>query len=190
VLVAVGIFAIFSVIAYGGLLRMLDSRERIEQERELWRAMALAFLQMEDDLAQARARTVRDAYGQNLPAFHGQPTDIRALAEPSLELTRGGVAVFGDGPRADLQRAGYRLKDSTLVRTVWPALDRPPVTEPREYPLLDGVAWFEARFYASGRGWVDRWPTDDKPGVLPDAVEVTIEMPGRGRFQRVLLVGR
>lgn len=190
VLVAVGLFAIFSVIAYGGLLRILDSRERIEQERALWRAMALTFLQMEDDLAQARVRSVRDAYGQGLPAFHGQPTDTRALAEPSLELTRGGVAVFGDGPHADLHRIGYRLKDNTLVRLVWPALDRAPMTEPREYPLLEGVAWFEARFYAPQRGWVDRWPADDKPGALPDAVEVTIEMAGRGRFQRVLLVGR
>jgi general secretion pathway protein J len=194
VLVAVGIFALFSAMAYGSLLRILDTRDRLETERDFWRGLSMSLLLVEDDLAQARPRTVRGIDGLVRPAFRGQPVDSRALGEPSLEFTRGGQIVIGDGARSDLQRVGYRLREGTLLRLVWPALDQPVVSEPREAPLLEHVEELRVRFYAQLSGWVDSWPATTQTGAptannaLPLAVEVTLKIEGRGEIVRVFQV--
>ena len=104
-LVALVIFGIFAVLAYAGLARLLDNRERLTAEQRVWQQLSQAFLRISDDLEHARARPVRDAAGvQLLPAFVGRPFDSRALAEPSLELTRGGELNYGEGVHSDLRR--------------------------------------------------------------------------------------
>lgn len=209
ILVAVAVFAIFSAMAYGGLMRLLDNRQRIDAERAFWREAALAFARMEQDLSLARNRRVRDNDGLNRRwAFIGQPTDTRALAEPSIEFTRGGILV-PNGTTADLQRVGYRLVDGALMRVTWPVLDRAPLTKPSMTPLLHDVEEFQARFYfrsnqantpgapststATGEGWSNEWPLIGAAAAqmpaLPLAVEVTVALKGRGKFKRVFMVG-
>lgn len=194
VLVAVGIFALFSAMAYGSLLRILDTRDRLETERDYWRGMSLSLMLIEEDLAQARPRTVRGPDGLEQPAFRGQPVDSRALGDPSLEFTRGGQIVLGDGARSDMQRVGYRLREGTLSRLVWPALDQPVVSEPRTAPLLEQVEELRVRFYAQPGGWVNAWPANTQTGAplannaLPAAVELTLKIEGRGEIVRVFQV--
>jgi general secretion pathway protein J len=187
-IVAVGVFALFSVMAYGALNRVLDQRDQIEEKRAYWRALSLTFLRMEEDMAQARARPVRDIDGTTLPSLRGQPTDTRALAEPTLELTRGGVLVFGEGVRSDLQRVGYRLEDNVLLRLTWPVLDRAPQTEPFESPLLRDVETFEVRFYSLGGNWIEVWPVEEFSGELPRGIEVTLTLMNGNEFKRVFFV--
>ena len=194
VLVAVGIFALFSAMAYGSLLRILDTRDRLETERDFWRTLSLSLMLVEEDLAQARPRTVRGKDGQLRRAFLGQPVDSRALGEPSLEFTRGGQAVLGDGARSDMQRVGYQLRDGTLSRLVWPALDQPLVSEPRAAPLLEHVEELRLRFYAQPGGWTNAWPAITQTGTppvtnaLPAAVEMTLKIEGRGEIVRIFQV--
>ena len=192
ILVAVGIFALFSTMAYGSLLRILDTRDRLEAERDFWRGLTLSLMQIEEDLAQARPRTVRNPNGLSdpRPAFLGQPVDSRALGDASIEFTRGGQLVLGDGARSDMQRIGYRLRDGNLVKLIWPALDQAPASEPREVPLLDHVQELRVRFYAPAGGWVDIWPPNppDPNTPLPAAVEMTLTLEGRGEFQRIFRV--
>src|SRR6185436_9471973 len=154
---AVAVYAVFATLAYAGLMRMLEGRDRIETERDKWRTYTLAFAQMEDDLAQARTRGIRDAAGVTLPAFRGQPVDPRPLGDPSIELTRAGMFVPSDGVASDLRRVAYRIKDGALVRLVWPTLDRPPTGEPREIILLSGADNVTFRFHAANGGWAERW---------------------------------
>jgi len=194
VLVAVGIFALFSAMAYGSLLRILDTRDRLETERDYWRTLSLSLMQIEDDLAQARPRTVRGPDGLERPAFRGQAVDSRALGEPSLEFTRGGQVVLGNGARSDMQRVGYQLRDGALSRLVWPALDQPVVSEPRAAPLIEHVEELRVRFYAQPNGWVDSWQASTQtgapiaPSALPLAVELTLKIEGRGEIVRVFQV--
>ena len=188
VLVAVGIFALFSAMAYGGLIRILDTRDRLEAERDYWRGLSMSYLQIEDDLAHARSRSVRTPDGVGIrAAFVGQAVDSRALGDPSLEFTRGGLLVIGDGARSDLQRVGYRLRDGTLERLVWPALDQPPVSEPRMASLIEHVEELRVRFYVSPGGWVDVWQPAI-PNSMPAAVELTLKIEGRGEIVRVFRV--
>ncbi len=194
VLVAIGIFALFSTLAYGSLLRLLENREQLEIERAYWREIGIAYARMQDDFGQARERGIRDTDGQTLRAFIGQPTDTRALAPPSVELTRGGVPTGSNG-RPDLQRVGYRLADGVLYRLTWPVLDRAPGTKPLAMPVLENVEEFRVRFFYNG-AWFDFWGSlqqqaqqgNQQPGV-PSAVEVTLAQRGRGKFVRTFFVG-
>jgi len=188
VLVAVGIFALTSAMAYAGLTRMLETRERLNSEQQFWRSVTLAFAQIEDDLAQVRPRTTRNTIGNAEPAFRGQPVDPRAISEPSMQFIRGGVFVLGEGSGPDLAHVGYRLREGQLLRLVWPALDQAAVAEPREMPLLANATVFETRFRAANGGWVDRWPSGTDPREIPGAVEIKFAIEGRGEFTRVFLV--
>ena len=192
-LVALVIFGIFAVLAYAGLGRLIDNRARLIEEQRVWQELSQAFLRISDDVAHARARGVRGsgAGGDPLPAFVGRPFDPRALAEPSLELTRGGELNYGGGPHSDLRRVAYRLKEGRLLRLTWPVLDRAPVSVPLEAPLLGDVETFELRFYEASGGWVDTWPTaTGGNNVPPRAIEVTLAVKGVGRFKRLFLVNQ
>ena len=189
-LVALVIFGIFSVLAYAGLGRLLDGREQITGEQRVWQDLSQVFLRISDDVAHARSRGVRDVSGlAPLPAFVGRPFDSRALAEPSLELTRGGELNYGSGAQSDLRRVAYRLKEGRLVRLTWPVLDRAPVSVPLEAPLLADVETFELRFVGATGDPVDTWPTATSGlDVPPRAMEVTLAVKGVGRFKRLFLV--
>jgi len=208
ILVALVVFGIFSVLAYAGLMRLLDGRARLVEEQRVWQALSQVFLRISDDVAHARSRTVRDVSGFTLPAFIGRPYDPRPLGEPSLEITRGGELNYGAGIQSDLRRVAYRLKEGRLMRLTWPVLDRGPVTVPLEAPLLEGVEAFELRYYSgsgsgigggigvgggsgSGGGAVlNTWPPAGRIEDLPRAVEVTLEVKGVGSFKRLFLVNR
>ena len=84
--VAVAILALFSVMAYGALDQILTQRDHLEREQTFWRTFSLVMLRFQDDLSQARPRPVRDIDGNLLPPLHGQPTDTRALADPTVDL--------------------------------------------------------------------------------------------------------
>ncbi|OGI51189.1 MAG: type II secretion system protein GspJ [Candidatus Muproteobacteria bacterium RIFCSPHIGHO2_02_FULL_60_13] len=187
-LVAIGIFALISGIAYGSLTRLMSDRARLQSEQEFWRVLSLTFTRLEDDLSQARERSVRDVIGFTQPAFRGQPTDTRAIAAPSMEFTRGGVLTFSAGARSDLQRVAYRLVDGTLKRLTWPVLDLGPQTVPLETPLLNQVEEFRVRFYAPAGAWLDLWPAEGISETLPRGVEVKVTLKGRGEFTRLFLV--
>ena len=113
-LVALVIFGVLAVLAYGGLGHLLDGQGRLRDEEQSWRDLSHFFLRVDDDLGHARERAVRDAAGLPLPALDGRPVDARASGEPSLELTRGGELHYGARPRSDLRRVGYRLREGTL----------------------------------------------------------------------------
>jgi general secretion pathway protein J len=190
-LVALLVFGIFSALAYAGLGRILDGRTRLSDEQHNWQQLSQVFLRISDDAAEARPRGVRDESGVGmLPPFVGRPYDSRALAEPSLELTRGGELKYGQTAESDLRRVAYRLKDGKLYRLTWPALDRAPTSKPLEAPLIDNVETFEVRFADNKRQTVPTWPVTGAGSLLPPAIEVTLVVKGMGSFKRLFLVNR
>jgi len=191
-LVALLIFGIFSALAYSGLSRVLDGRVRLDDEQRAWQQLAQVFLRISDDVAHARPRGARDEGGISVLApLVGRAYDSRALAEPSLELTRGGELRYTTAAESDLRRVAYRLKDGQLLRITWPVLDRAPVTTPLEAPLIANVETFEVRFSDSNGNVVTSWPpTGANPNDLPPAIEVSLAVKGVGSFKRLFLVNR
>jgi len=191
-LVALLIFGIFSALAYSGLSRLLDGRARLNEEQRVWQELSQVFLRISDDAAHARARGVRDEAGVALLSpFVGRPYDSRALAEPSIEFTRGGELKYGVAAESDLRRVAYRLKEGQLYRITWPVLDRAPVTKPLEVPLIGNVETFDVRFADITGNTVNTWPAGGaNANTPPPAIEITLAVKGVGSFKRLFLVNR
>lgn len=194
-LVAMAIFALVSVMVYTGLSETLQTRERLAAEQQFWRALFLTFWRLEDDVGQARPRSVRANDGNTLPALRGQLVDPRALGEPSLEFTRSGI-VRTTAEAGDLQRVGYRLAEGVLYRLTWSQLDRAPQSEPVASPVMANVEEFALRFFDTRGQWLDEWPPREASGqvssaalsTLPRGLEVKIRLAGYGEFTRTFLV--
>ncbi|HSC47386.1 MAG TPA: type II secretion system minor pseudopilin GspJ, partial [Gammaproteobacteria bacterium] len=117
-LVAIAIFAVLAVMAYGGLNSVIRQREQNDTAmlrlKQLQQAMAI----MTRDFAQMAPRPVRDQLGGVHCALSAGPNNV-----PPIEFTRGGWTNPLGVIRSTQQRVAYALEDGTLVRYTWPELD-------------------------------------------------------------------
>lgn len=185
VLTALAIFGVIGVMATRILTGMIELGSVAET-----RGAALADLQramdiVERDVEQSTTRTVRDEFGDPLPAV--------SMADGSLlELTRMGWRNPLGAPRAELQRVAYLLREDKLLRLFWPVLDRAPDTKPVAQILLRGVA--EARFAAHDEAgeehghWPPPPPADGTPMPGLAALEMHLDLSEQGRITRLWLV--
>lgn len=188
-LVALAIFAVLSVLAYGGLRNVLDTRAHVAVEAGRLTALQTAFSLMERDIEQTFARSVRDNYGDARPALMGGSAGSAASL---LELTRAGYRNPAARARSQLQRVAYQLQEGRLLRLTWQVLDRAPNSEPQQSELLTDVTAAEVLFYDQNLTPQRVWPLPDAgsvaPQALPRAVEVSVEITGWGRVTRLFRV--
>lgn len=172
-LIAMAIFAIMAVMAYGGLHAVLDTVEstsaRAERYRQLQRTLAL----LQEDLMQAQPRSVRDGLGDTEAAMRG------GLGEEVLSLTRTVPEWIEQDGRSRLQRVSYRFRDGRLQRWLWPLPDRTQASQPLIRNLVSAEA-IQLRFYDNA--WTSYWPVSGS--VLPKAVEIVLTIPGLGDIRR------
>lgn len=184
-LIALAIFAIMSVIAYGGLRTVLETRDHAAAAAERLAALQLAFVIIGRDLEQAIDRPVRDEFGDRERAMEGN-------AE-TLEFTRGGWRNPAGLQRSELQRVAYAVEGAELQRLTWPVLDRTQGSTARSTTLLDEVEEFSVRYLDAGREWQEYWPTGaaglpGAEGALPIGVEVSLATERWGRITRLFRV--
>jgi general secretion pathway protein J len=188
VLVAVAIFAVMGVMAYGGLQAVIKQREIANDNAERLRNVQFAVRQITRDLQQAQPRPVRDELGDGYRS--ALLADERARFD--LELTRGGWSNPLGQPRAAIQRVAWRLDNGRLLRAHWFVPDHTLAEEPVEREVLDGVREMAFRFLGGSREWTDSWPPElsgADPGLLPLAVEVTLELEDWGEIRRLVELG-
>ena len=174
VMVALMIFALLTGVAYRGLDAVLNANARVEQETDKWSTLALAFLNVQQALAAAVDRPIRDRDGGIGAAFIGLAS-VRNEDEAPLVFTRMGFPGHR-GVLADLQRVGYRLRGDRFEQLIWPALDHAPGSAPQAVELAAGVAGFSARYFAIGGAVQTSWPVAGDAATLPAAVEVTLRL--------------
>lgn len=94
-LVAVAVFAVFAVLAYGGLSTVIRQREISDRAMARLAEVQRAIRTMSTDLAQINPRPVRDIIGDaQLPAL------VAGTRAPfPVELTRGGWSNAIGSPR-------------------------------------------------------------------------------------------
>ena len=185
-LVAVSLFAIMSAMAYGTLNQVLDTQFRAGEHAERLAELQKAFSVISGDLQQAVARPVRDNYADGTAAMTGG-----SVGASVLEFSRAGWRNPAGWSRSHLQRVSYGLDDQRLVRRNWWVLDRSVDSEPVEAVLLADVDAVEVRFMDGKRQWQDFWPAarqDERLDLLPLAVEITVELKGWGRINRIYRV--
>lgn len=190
-LVTMAVFAVFSVMALGGLNNFLTQQALVNEELARLDQLQRAMRTLTNDLGQAQPRCVRDELGLSREASF--LADGRG--EFLLRFTRGGWRNPAGLARGTLQRVQYRLDDNTLLREYWPTLDRVLGLEPRSEILLDDLDELRLEFLDEGDRWQSLWPPLRAGGSStceqrPRAVRITLELAGWGELQRLVEVPR
>jgi len=186
VLIAVAIFAVVGVMAYGGLQAVLTQQTIARDNADRFRELQFAVQQVSRDLLQLNPRPVREPLGDGYrPALYSDPR-----SEVLLEFTRGGWTNPLGQARAAVQRVAYALEDGVLLRRHWFVPDQTLGEEPVEREVLTGVLEVRLRFFGAG-GWSEEWPAGGAgadPALRPRAVEVVLELEDWGEIRRLLEV--
>lgn len=188
-MVAVAVFAVFSVLAFGGLIGVLRQSESLARSEERLTAVQYTLRRMTTDLHQLHPRPVRDALGTAR-----QPALVAGVrGEFPLEFTRGGWSNTLGSPRGNLQRVAYLNDNGTLVRLHWLVLERTLASQPIRTELLDGVEQMTVRFMDPARQWQTEWPPQQAGGdpaaqllARPLAVEISLVLEDWGTIQRLV----
>ncbi len=182
-IVAIAIFAIVAVLAYGGLNSVLNQRRGIEDRLNRIATLQKAYMRMRADFQQIRNRSVRDPYGDQLPALYVTPSS------PMLEFTRGGWRNPLFQPRSSQERVSYRVNDAKLLRDSWRVLDRVQGSEPNELVMLEGVDEIAWRFFGPDGSWQPNWPPLNSLNLNtnsvspPTAIEITLKTRDWGQLR-------
>lgn len=194
-LVALAIFALMSAFAYRGLTGMLESREVLASESRKWRDVALFVGRFERDLHAVLNRRAASASGAPQAAV-SSTIDTGAGQTPGLSFTRSGGALH-DNALAAPQRVAYRLREATVERLAWPAVDAAPRSEPGVVPVLTGAKALNLRFLDARGEWRATWglfgsaeTMANAREALPAAVEMTLELASGERIVRLVDLSR
>lgn len=187
IMIAMTVFAILSVMTYGGLNAVLRGSERTLAYAQRLNEIQMAFTLMERDFEQIVARPARDEFGDREETLRdNETTDY----EPQLIRT-GWSNPRNLALRSQLQKVAYLHEEDTLYRIYWPQIDLAPQTALVNTPLLTGVIDWQVRYLsADTRQQFEEWPP--LPGVeettnypLPVGIEVTLELEDLGELTRL-----
>jgi general secretion pathway protein J len=172
-LVALAIFSLIAVMAYGGLETVLKQQALTEENAESLAALQKTYLVMQRDIEQAVPRAIRDEFGDRQAPL---------LGTTLFQLTRGGWNNPANQPRSTLQRVGYSLEDRQLIRYAWRVLDRAQDSAPTRQPLAADIESMQVRYLDDTGEWQEQWPPLQagsnplaNPTDFPRAVEMTLE---------------
>ncbi len=181
-LMALLVFAVMSVLAYGGLRSVLDASASAGAHVDRLTSLQRTFTVLSRDIEQLADRAIRDEYGDRQPPLRVGENELL------LELTRAGWRNPAGQTRSTLQRVGYRLDEGTLYRLYWLELDRALDSKANEAQLLDGVNEVTLRFLDQALAWHAEWPPLGSDGSRLTAVEVVLELEDWGELRRVFQV--
>jgi len=196
-LLALGIFAILAVLAYGGINSVLNTRQAVTQESTRLAAVQRSFVRLSRDFTQVSPRAIRDIHGDVQPALYtgenvysfknevGEEENARVL----IEFTVAGKRLLPGQIRSSLQRIAYAVNKGSLFRLNWSVLDRAQDSLPYVSKILSDVEELNVRFLKSDGEWLDTWTIDEAElQELPVAVEVSFKDKKWGQLRRVFLV--
>lgn len=181
-LIAMVIFSIVSLMAYGGLNTMIRTESRLQEHHEQLQRLQRIWLIMGQDLTHLSSRSIRDEFGDPR-----QPLMVADFGAIALELTRSGYSNPLNLPRrSELQRIGYGVVDKTLWRYHWNVLDRAPQTEPMRSRLAEGIESIKFQFLDNEGNRHEQWPPlGQKVEILPSGLWVILGDEAYGTIERL-----
>lgn len=185
-LVALSIFSVLSVMAYGGLQTVITTKQSTQKSADRIAEIQLAMMRISDDLRQTVSRKIRDEYGDFLPAMQSSKN-----GDETMSWTRAGYRNPARLKRSNVQRVAYKLEQQKLIRLTWPVLDRAQDTEVMETEVLSDIESIEWRFLNDKKEWVSDWPEESNQtslNPLPKAVELSFELLDFGKIRRLILL--
>jgi general secretion pathway protein J len=187
IMVAVAIFAVMSMLAWGTLAQSLSNADMLTERMDRLQSIQRAMRYLTSELTQAAPRPVRDELGTEY-----RPALLSDLGSDfSLELTHGGWRNPAGLPRSTMQRTAYRIEEGDLIRYHWTVLDRTYANEPIATVLLEDVESLIFTFYDQNGEPGTVWPPQGATGgsglrIRPRAVEIVLTLPDEGEITRLL----
>lgn len=187
IMVAVAVFAVMSMLAWGALARSLTDAEMLTERMDRLESIQRTMQFLTTELTQAAPRPVRDELGDTyVPAVYSSLS-----GDFSLEFTHGGWRNPAGLPRSTLQRTAYRIEEEQLIRYHWTVLDRTYANEPIATVMLDEVESLLFLFYDDSGEASEVWPPQGATGasalrIRPRAVEIILTLPDDGEITRLL----
>jgi general secretion pathway protein J len=182
VLVALFIFAIVSTIMVSALHTLFSSQQSMEQRTNRFADIEMALILLSNDFEQIINRSIRVENGDREEAVIGSHSQI--------SFTHAGLINSQIQPQSNLQRSNYSLKNGSLIRTHWTALDRTSHTKVIHRQLLNHVK--ELNFeYIDNEGHIqDRWPMANQASAnaMPQAIRITLTLDDLGNLSQTYLV--
>ncbi len=186
-IIAISIFGVIMVMAYGALRHIADTAHHLEQRSEQLADLQRAFFIISKDFQLLADRKIRDQYGDEQAA-------LIVDDEGRVEFTRSGWRNPLGQLRSSLQRVAYHLEEGVLYRDYWRVLDRAQDSEPLRSDLINNVEKFEVELLPpQGEEWKSIWPpfsrdSDQVVASLPKMVKVTLSLKGVGDVWRFYAV--
>ncbi|RUM94916.1 MAG: type II secretion system protein GspJ [Thiothrix sp.] len=182
--IAIGIFAILSALAYGGLNSILRASSHTLEAGTALQDLQLAIGIIQQDFSQITPRSVRDESGEQQPALKSE-----LGTEELIRFTRRGWRNPTLKQRSTLQRVAYLLEENTLMRRYWHHLDRAPNPQSVSLPLLEGIEEVTFQFRENNANSLESWPPQrdkDTSALLPRAIEITLKTERWGEISRLI----
>jgi len=187
-IIAIFIFSIVSIMAYGGLNYVLKGQNYLQSSSNQLRDMQLTFRYFEKDFNQMINRSVRNQYQDLQPSFVGDE-------DKAFSFTHAGWRNPADLARSKMQRVSYELYENTLKRYTWGQLDGAIAEEFFTTDLLEGVESIKLRYLDQANQWQTTWPPLNSSSVpqvgsiqkftIPRALELTIKVENIEEIKRL-----
>ena len=179
--IAVSIFALMGVIAFGGLGQMTRTGQAVADANDRLSDMQFAVVYFNRDWIQVSPRKVRNQYG-----------DVESniiIDDNVITFTRSGWSNLLGQPRSTLQRVQYLLLDNKFVRRHWRSLDQGIAEQPIQTVLLEDVESMEVEFQDALGKPIEEWPLQAGAGNgKPILLAFRLELPDMGEITRLLEV--
>ena len=185
VLVAMAVFGLMTVLAYGALGQSLNNTELLNSRMDRTRAIQQTMRLLGQDLRQVAPRPVRDTLSEGW-----RPAILTSLGSDfAIELTRSGWPNPAGLPRGTQQRVAYRIQDDQLVRVHWLSLDPTITDDPVATVLLEEIDSIVFNYVDASGEVTEVWPPGVGQGnpsltLRPRAVEVVLTLPDEGEIRR------
>lgn len=184
VLVALGVFAVVTLLAWKGLDLMTTAKANLDAEMRKWRELELVFERINMDLTQLAPRTWTDNNKQIR-------SPIQATGSEDGNTCQLDVLRFGNDNEP--LHARYRVADGSLSLELPPvaysANASQPVVTQTVYPLLKGVSQCDLSFFDENNKTFKHWPAEDPEDMTrPYGMRLRLTLEGRGVFERVYYI--
>ncbi len=185
IMVAMAIFSILSLLAYGGLESVIRNKTSTDKELQRIHQLQMTMMSFQHDFEQLANREGHDEFGTTLLKLTTRNDNLL------VDFTRTGWRNPAKLQRSSLQRVAYRLDENSLYRLSWPYVDRALDNQVIETLLIDNIEDIKIRFLGNNKEWINDWP--DANAALgnteqPIAIEITLQMNDWGDVVRLFKV--
>ncbi len=178
--VAVSIFALMGVIAFGALGEMTRNGQSLADSNDRLSDVQFAVVYFNRDWTQVSPRKIRNQYGD-------EENNV-VIEDDVITFTRSGWSNLIGHKRSNLQRVQYFVRDEKLVRRYWVSIDQGIGEEAIEMVMLDDVKSLEVALRTALDKQIRAWPGSDQSGGGPVLLEFKLELADMGEITRLLEV--